>query len=93
MKHIPMLWQVTKFMFLKVTSYITIREYYMQKKTLGNRAESLTSARNKAESTTVKKGSIDLIVWVNETATFPRLMLVKRFPIVCTTASGKITAN
>ena len=53
----------------------------------------VTSARNRAERTTVKNGSIDLMVWVNETATFPRLMLVNKFPNVCAKASGNIAAN
>lgn len=48
---------------------------------------------NKAERRTEKKGSIALIVCVKETATFPRLIFVNRFPIVCTIANGKIAAN
>lgn len=55
--------------------------------------EAFTSPRNNADSTTVKKGSIALMVWVKETATFPRLMLVKRFPIVCTMARGTIAIS
>jgi hypothetical protein len=31
-----------------------------------------------------------LIVWVKETATLPKLMLVNKLPNVCTHASGKI---
>jgi hypothetical protein len=53
----------------------------------------LTSPRNMAERMTEKKGSIALIVCVNDTATFPRLIFVKRFPKVCTTASGNIAAS
>lgn len=52
-----------------------------------------TSARNIAESTTEKKGSMALMVWVNDTATFPRLILVKRLPKVCTTAKGRIATS
>ena len=35
-----------------------------------------------------KKGSVALMVCVNDTATAPRLMLVSALPRVCTTASG-----
>lgn len=51
------------------------------------------SPRNIAERITEKNGSIALIVWVNETATFPRLIFVKRLPNVCTTARGTIAAS
>ena len=57
------------------------------------RKYKLTSPRNIAERTTEKNGSMALIVWVNDTATLPRLILVKRFPKVWTTASGKIAAS
>jgi hypothetical protein len=50
----------------------------------------LTSPKTRADKSTEKKGSIALIVCVNDTATFPRLMFVKRFPIVCTHAKGRI---
>lgn len=52
-----------------------------------------TSPMKSAARTTVKKGSIALMVWVNDTATFPRLMFVKRLPIVCAIARGKIAAS
>jgi hypothetical protein len=55
--------------------------------------EIRTSPKNIAERMTEKNGSMALIVWVNETATFPRLILVKRFPKVCTAASGTIAAS
>jgi len=50
----------------------------------------LTSPRKAAERRTEKKGSMALIVWVKETATLPKLMLVNKLPNVCTHASGKI---
>lgn len=53
----------------------------------------ITSPKNKAERRTEKKGSIALIVCVNETATFPRLIFVKRLPIVWTAANGKMAAS
>lgn len=52
-----------------------------------------TSPRNIADRTTEKNGSMALIVWVNDTATFPRLIFVKRFPNVWTNASGRIAAS
>lgn len=65
--------------------------------TIGTREEITQrvgiSPRNKAERTTEKKGSIALIVCVNETATFPKLILVNRLPNTCTTASGRIAAS
>lgn len=65
--------------------------------TMGTREETIQmeglSPKNSAESKTVKNGSIALIVCVNETATFPRLIFVKRFPIVCPRPSRKIAAN
>jgi hypothetical protein len=63
------------------------------RKNKGKRNMILTSPRNMAERMTEKKGSIALIVCVKDTATFPRLILVKRFPKVCTTASGNIAAS
>lgn len=53
----------------------------------------ITSPRNKEERRTEKKGSIALIVCVNDTATFPRLILVKRLPNVWTIASGRIATS
>lgn len=52
-----------------------------------------TSPRNIVDNITVKKGSIALIVWVNETETFPRLMLVEKLPNVCITANGRIATS
>ncbi len=46
------------------------------------------SPRNSAESSTEKKGSIALMVWVKDTATAPSETLVSRFPSVCTAARG-----
>jgi hypothetical protein len=54
---------------------------------------SLTSPRKIAERRTEKKGSMALIVCVNETATLPKLRFVKRFPIVCTKANGRIATS
>lgn len=58
-----------------------------------DRETEITSPRNIAESRTEKKGSMALIVCVNDTATFPRLMLVKRLPMVWTTARGRIARS
>jgi len=41
----------------------------------------------------VKKGSEALMVWVKETATLPRLMLVNTVPSMCPKASGAILPN
>eukprot|EP00951_Prasinocladus_malaysianus_P034472 scaffold348269_cov37-Prasinocladus_malaysianus.AAC.1 len=57
------------------------------------RATEGMSPRNSAEKSTEKKGSQDLMVWVKETATLPRLMLVSRLPMVCTTASGAMASS
>jgi len=65
----------------------------LQEKQKTKKNSILTSPRNIAERMTEKKGSIALMVWVNDTATFPRLILVKRFPKVCTIASGNIAAS
>ena len=46
------------------------------------------SPRNSADSSTEKKGSIALMVCVNDTATAPSDTLVSRLPSVCTAASG-----
>jgi len=51
------------------------------------------SPRKIAERRTEKKGSMALIVCVNETATFPRLMFVKRLPMVWTIARGRIARS
>lgn len=51
------------------------------------------SPRNIAERTTEKNGSMALIVCVKETATFPRLIFVKRLPKVCTIANGRIARS
>jgi hypothetical protein len=53
----------------------------------------ITSPRKMAERRTEKKGSIALIVCVNDTATFPRLMFVKRLPMVWTIARGRIAKS
>ena len=53
----------------------------------------LTSPRKIAERRTEKKGSMALIVCVNDTATFPRLMFVKRLPMVWTIARGRIAKS
>ena len=58
-----------------------------------DRETDITSPRNIAESRTEKKGSMALIVCVNDTATFPRLMLVKRLPKVWTIARGRIARS
>jgi hypothetical protein len=52
-----------------------------------------TSPRKRAERRTVKKGSEALMVWVKETATLPRLMLVNTVPSMCPKASGAILPN
>jgi len=57
------------------------------------RDKKVTSPRKIAERTTEKKGSIALMVCVNDTATFPRLMLVKRLPIVWTIARGRMATS
>jgi hypothetical protein len=57
------------------------------------RDKKVTSPRKIAERTTEKKGSIALMVCVNDTATFPRLMLVKRLPIVWTIARGTMAKS
>lgn len=41
----------------------------------------------------MKKGSDALMVWVKETATLPRLMLVNTVPSMCPKASGAILPN
>lgn len=41
----------------------------------------------------MKKGSDALMVWVKETATLPRLMLVNTVPSMCPAASGAILAS
>ena len=46
------------------------------------------SPRNRAERSTEKKGSMALMVCVNETATAPRDTLVSRLPRVWTRARG-----
>jgi hypothetical protein len=62
--------------------------------TIGFRVEQkLTSPRKIAERRTEKKGSMALIVCVNDTATFPRLMFVKRLPMVWTIARGRIARS
>jgi hypothetical protein len=53
----------------------------------------ITSPRKIAERRTEKKGSMALIVCVNDTATLPRLMFVKRLPMVWTTARGRIARS
>lgn len=53
----------------------------------------ITSPRNIAESRTEKKGSMALMVCVNDTATFPRLIFVKRLPMVWTIARGRIARS
>jgi hypothetical protein len=53
----------------------------------------ITSPRNIAERRTEKKGSMALMVCVNDTATFPRLMFVKRLPMVWTMARGRIAMS
>lgn len=52
-----------------------------------------TSPRTRADRMTEKKGSRALMVCVNETATFPRLMLVKALPKVCTMARGRMAMS
>lgn len=52
-----------------------------------------TSPRNSDESTTEKKGSIALMVCVKDTATLPRLTLVRMLPSVCTAARGRIGSS
>jgi hypothetical protein len=42
---------------------------------------------------TEKKGSIALMVCVNDTATFPRLIFVKRLPMVWTIARGRMVRS
>jgi ribosomal protein S26 len=42
---------------------------------------------------TEKKGSMALIVCVNDTATLPRLMFVKRLPMLWTIARGRIARS
>lgn len=65
--------------------------------TIGTREPSTSSEgvspRKKAERRTVKKGSDALMVWVKETATLPRLMLVNTVPSMCPAASGAILAS
>jgi hypothetical protein len=51
------------------------------------------SPRKMAERRTEKKGSMALIVCVNDTATLPRLMFVKRLPMVWTMARGRIARS
>lgn len=60
--------------FLKIQNMLLSQHLY--------RDEKITSPRKIAERITEKKGSIALMVCVNDTAAFPRLMLVKRLPIV-----------
>jgi len=52
-----------------------------------------SSPGNIAERRTEKKGSMALMVCVNDTATFPRLMFVKRLPMVWTIARGRIARS
>jgi hypothetical protein len=75
----------------------SVRDANATPPTIG-RSESITqtvgnSPRKIAERRTEKKGSIALMVCVNDTATFPRLMLVKRLPIVWTTARGRMAKS
>jgi len=50
------------------------------------------SPRNRTERRTEKKGSMALMVWVKETATLPKLTLVKTFPSMWIKARGRIFA-
>ena len=52
-----------------------------------------TSPKNSDDKSTLKNGSIALMVCVKETATFPRLTLVSTLPSVCTMASGAIALS
>jgi hypothetical protein len=60
---------------------------------IDHKRREITSPRNIAERRTEKKGSMALMVCVNDTATFPRLMFVKRLPIVWTIARGRIARS
>mmetsp|Transcript_31991 Transcript_31991/g.38712 ORF Transcript_31991/g.38712 Transcript_31991/m.38712 type:complete len:262 (+) Transcript_31991:859-1644(+) len=51
------------------------------------------SPKKMAERATLKKGSIALMVCVKDTATFPRLTLVSKFPRACTPARGTILSS
>jgi hypothetical protein len=53
----------------------------------------ITSPRKIAERMTEKKGSMALMVCVNDTATFPRLIFVKRLPMVWTIARGRMVRS
>mmetsp|Transcript_22668 Transcript_22668/g.27381 ORF Transcript_22668/g.27381 Transcript_22668/m.27381 type:complete len:232 (-) Transcript_22668:824-1519(-) len=57
---------------------------------VATRAKDGMSPRKTACMTTEKNGSHDLMVCVNETATLPRLIFVRRLPRVWTRASGRI---
>ena len=52
-----------------------------------------TSPKNSDDKSTLKNGSIALIVCVKETATFPRLTFVSTLPSVCTMASGAMALS
>jgi hypothetical protein len=51
--------------------------------------EAITSPRNNTDRRIEKKGSIALIVCVKETATLPKLVLVKTFPSMWIKAKGR----
>lgn len=60
--------------------------------TIGSREPTTASVgaspKKRAESSTEKKGSMALMVWVKDTATAPSETLVSKFPRVCTAARG-----